>query len=72
MNLQIEEIATILDFPGEFEATQAATKKVSKAKATRMVVRDIQANLHLRITVPETSDDVDIGEIIVVSWGSSP
>jgi hypothetical protein len=72
MNWQIEELATVLDFPGEFEAMQEATKKAVKAKATRMVVRDIQANLHLRIAVPKTSDDADIGEIIVVSWGSSP
>lgn len=72
MNWPIEELAVVLDFPGEFESTQEAAKKVRGAKATRVVVRDVQTNLHLRIAVPEASDEMAIGKIIVVSWGSSP
>jgi hypothetical protein len=71
MNWPIEEIAMVLDFPGEFETKQEATKKSLRAKATRLIARDVQANIHLRIAVPEASDDSAIGEIIVLSWGSS-
>jgi hypothetical protein len=70
MDWPIEELAVILDYPGEWLKDTA--QKTHGRDTKQLVVRDVQMNLHLRIEVSAESEDSAIGDIVAVSWGNHP